>query len=91
MTHAVHLMTPANRRGKVGKPESSGLAKEMVNAAQTKMFGFRIKHDLRDKLELITEFEQALNPTELVRSWVVEKVSTYNSSKRFREFVAAKG
>jgi len=32
-----------------------------------------------------------LNPTELVRGWVVEKVSGYYKDKRFRAFVAAKG
>jgi len=32
-----------------------------------------------------------LNPTELVRGWVVEKAVAYDSSKRFRDFVAAKG
>ena len=58
---------------------------------ETENFTFRIKHDLRDKLELITEFEQVLNPTELVRGWVVEKVSGYYKDRRFRAFVAAKG
>ena len=49
----------------------------------TETLSFRIKSDMRQELDLIAEYDHANVATDLVRAWVMDRVSAYSNNPRY--------